>query len=172
MRAPLLLNGLSPLSVLFSPPPQLLILCQAARTSAAGNPNESPLLHRSGSVYFYSLLFLFFFNAGSIILQPAEVFLSCFPLFVRQSVLSMNQSQCCQLSRETDQNLIMFSGCCCCCCAVMRLYCLYVCVYDCVFLLCSCLRTHADRHTSDTRNKGKGKLCTKKTSFSCHLCFH
>lgn len=61
VRAPLLLNGLSPLSALFSPTPQLLILCRAARTSAAGSPNESPLLHRSGSVYFYSLLFLFFF---------------------------------------------------------------------------------------------------------------
>lgn len=136
VRAPLLLNGLSPLSALFSPTPNFWSFAEQPER----RPQVAPMNHRSSTVReaftFTHFCFCFFFNTGSIILQPAEVFQSCFPSFVRQSVLSMNQSQCCQLSRGTDQNLIMFSGCCCCCCALMRLYCfVWLCLWLCVCLV-------------------------------------
>lgn len=81
-------RSFSPLG--FVPPhfPQLLILCRAARTSAAGSPNESPLLRRSGSVYFYSLLFLFFLTQAQ---------LSCSLLkFFSPVCLHLYVSRCCR----------------------------------------------------------------------------
>lgn len=151
-----LLNGLSLLTVLFSQYSQLLILCEQPDCW----PQVAPLNHRSPTtpeaLTFTHFCFIYIFHGGSIVLQQQH------PVFLRLFV-----SRCCRwtkvsllpiIQRDGSDNVPWLL-------LLLRSDQIVLFAWLCVSLVSR--HAHADRHTSETRNEGKGELhkYTQKQDF-------